>query len=254
MHKQLAAIHAEFGVYPNGFFAIPDSCNIVSRLSTIPELDYLYQFYYDYRLAYESESQKFKVASSSTKVTKVSRWIDLPYVGENSVIRGRAKYFFIFEGSLQKSDHLSITVLSCLWPLENPELYKDIFKTFWQRPAAYKYIVDRLGINKNIAKNSYVTDAVRVVTKDKKSDILKNRALLEREINLLSPEHVILVGGTAKKIIGEKELSECSSQYFHVPFPTKRWPSRLEDNNKRYFELHKLLGSLTILKRKESSK
>jgi len=44
---------------------------------------------------------------------------------------------------------------------------------------------------------------------------------LQREIGLLNPKLVVLVGKTAAKTIGNEAQKEERNRYFAVPFPTK---------------------------------
>lgn len=151
--QTLAQIHAQFGIYDSKMFSVPDSQNIIYRISSIPELTYLHQFYVDYQREYLTELQKCPGQSTALKLTNVSRSVDLPFIGETAIATGRAKYMFVFEGSLSPAGRLCVTVLSCLWPLTSLQPLQDIFRTFW--PSTYDYIVDCLGINVEIAKWSY---------------------------------------------------------------------------------------------------
>jgi hypothetical protein len=56
--QTLAQIHAEFGIYDRDIFSVSDAQNIIYRISSIPELAYLYQFYMDYRREYLTALQK----------------------------------------------------------------------------------------------------------------------------------------------------------------------------------------------------
>jgi hypothetical protein len=160
----------------------------------------------------------------------------LPYIGEDVIESESSKYMFVFEGSLSQSDRLSITVLSCLWPLANFQPIQPIFQMFWSSP--YFYIVECLGITPNIARNSYVVDAGRIGTESGRQDRPKNRELLEREIELLKPELVVLVGETAADTIGNKTQRKNESLYFKVPCPTKRRSKKdIEKAKVKYKEL-----------------
>lgn len=81
-------------------------------------------------------------------------------------------------------------------------------------------------------------DAVRIGTPAGKQDRPQNRELLDREIELLNPELVVLIGRTAAGTIENKTLRERRSLYFEVPFPTKRRSKEdLERANQKYEEL-----------------
>jgi len=235
----LAQIHAEFGIYDSAMFSVPDSNDIVHRISSIPELAHLHQFYVDYRREYITELQNRPDQRSALRLTGIARSVDLPFIGDAVVETGQAKYLVIFEGSLSRSDHLSITVLSCLWLLDQHTISRDIFQSFWGgRRHAYDYIHKCLGMNAGIARHCYITDAVRIGKPNGKQDRLQNRQLLKREIELLSPELVVLVGKSAADTIGNEDQREHSSLYCRVPFPTKRRSRQdVEKANRQYDEL-----------------
>lgn len=223
--EKLAEIHSEFGIYDSDTFNVRDSSmNIIDRISNIKELDYLHRFYLDYKTAFITKWNKQSDQHPISRATNVSRSVDLPFIGESVIQTRRAKYIFVFEGSLSPPDRLSVTVLSCLWPLEgliDQEPHQGIFRTFWQSP--YDYIVECLGINVEIAKHSYVVDAVRIGKQDgRQQDRKKNRKLLKQEIDLLDPELVVLVGRTAAVTLGKEAQEEQGRCYVEVPFPTKR--------------------------------
>jgi hypothetical protein len=247
MHKELAEIlaqcHAEFGIYDEGMFNASDSHNIVHHISSIPDLAYLRKFYLDYQRKYIDRWKSRVVQPRVNRSTNVSRNVDLPFIGEAVIKSGSAKYMFVFEGSLSQSNRLSITVLSCLWPIANFQPIQSIFQMFWSSP--YFYIVECLGITPSIARNSYVVDAVRIGTENGRQDRQKNRELLKREIELLNPEIVILVGGTAADTIGNKTQRENESLYFKAPFPTKRRSKQdIEKAKGKYEELRIRLRKL----------
>lgn len=239
----LAREHAKFGVFSEEMFAIPGSNNITHQISSIMELAYLYKFYAVYQREYVTERERQSDQSPVNRSTNVSRSVDLLFIGQNVIKTGFAKYMFVFEGSLSRTDKLSITVLSCLWPLASFQPIQSIFQTFWSSP--YFYIVECLGITPEIARCSYVVDAVRIGTEHRRPDHQKNRELLEREIELLKPEIVVLVGGTAANTIGKKAQRVNHGLYFKVPFPTKRRPRQdIEKAKARYEELRNQLRML----------
>jgi len=112
----------------------------------------LSNFYNKYKEEYLNIVQPQQDQSSSEP-----RSIDLPFIGETVCKNKKAKYFFIFQGTLQKPDRLSVTVLSCLWGINSSEI--DLFQTFWL--STYHYIVRLFDLNSQIAKQSYVVDAKR---------------------------------------------------------------------------------------------
>jgi len=242
MQNQLAQLHAEFGIYPKDVFGLPDSQNIISRLSSIPELQYLHHFYLDYQQTYKAQSPKRSNKRSVVKSTSLSRSYELPFVGQSVVQSGHAKYMFVFQGSLQKQEFLSVTVLSCLWPLGSSYLQNDIFDVFWPgRKNIYEHIVKSLGITQAVAKCAYVVNALRIETEDKILALHQNRDLLQREIALLDPELVVLLGGAASKTIGHNAKKEDKGFYRVVPFPTMFDSERnIVTANYHYKKLRKL--------------
>lgn len=219
--ERLAEIHGEFGIFDSPMLSRDESKDIIHHISGIPELAYLHKFYTDYVGALTAESGKGQGQAPISHHTNVSRSVDLPFVGESVIQEGRANYFFVFEGSLSERGCLSVTVLACLWPLEAVAgSFHGIVRAFW--PSRYDLIVDHLGIKPEIAKRSYVVDAVRIAIQGgKKPDREQNRKLLKQEIDLLEPRLVVLVGRTAEQTIGNAAQREKRSRYFAVPFPTK---------------------------------
>jgi hypothetical protein len=219
--QMLAEIHSNFGIFDRASFRVDDSENIIHHLSGIPELAYLHQFYLDYKSALEAEFGKRQGQVRQPLRTKVAKSVDLPFIGESVIQTGHAKYLFVFEGSLASTEKLSVNVLACLWPLEGMAgPLHGIRRKFWCSP--YDYIVDRLSITSEVAKHSYVVDAVRIgIPGGKKPDREQNRRLLQQEIDLLKPRLVVLVGKTAERTIWNKTQKGEEGRYFPVPFPTK---------------------------------
>jgi len=234
--KILAQIHAEFGIYDSETFNVSTSRNIIYRISSIPELANLHQFYVDYQREYLTELQRRPNQHFTSKVTNVSKSVDLPFIGDAIIETGQAKYLFVFEGSLSPSEYLTVTVHSCLWPLDQHAIPLGIQSIFGKHRHLYDYRNKCLGINPSIARHSYVTDAVRIGKPNGQPDHPQNRQLLKREIEQLNPELVVLVGGTAAGTIGDE--AESNTLYFKVPFPTKRRSkSDVEKANEKYEEL-----------------
>ncbi len=242
MQSQLAQLHAEFGIYQKDAFNLPDSQNIISRISSIPELECLHQFYLEYQKAYKAQLQKRSKKKNATKITSTSRSIELPFVGESVIQLGHAKYMFVFQGALQEQQFLSVTVLSCLWPLGDSYVQNDIFQVFWPgRKNIYERIVKSLGITPAVANCAYVVNALRIETEDKISDLHQNRDILQREITLLDPELVVLLGGAASRTIGHNAQKEHKGLYRSVPFPTMFDSERnITMATHQYKKLHKL--------------
>jgi uracil-DNA glycosylase len=73
---------------------------------------------------------------------------------------------------------------------------------------------------------------------DGTQDRQQNRRLLQREIEQLSPELVVLIGKHAAATVEKKTLREYCNLYFKVPFPTKRRSiAYKEEANRKYDEL-----------------
>ena len=245
--EKLAKIHGEFGIFDTASFSVDDSKNIILHLSGIPELAYLHQFYLDYKSALETGFRERQGQVRQPLRIKVARSVDLPFIGESVIQTGHAKYLFVFEGSLSPTEKLSVNVLACLWPLEGTAgPLQRIVRAFW--PSRYDLIVECLGIKREIAKHSYVVDAVRIGMQDgEKPDRERNRELLKEEIGLLNPKLVVLVGKKADKTIGEEAQEEEGRDYFAVPFPTK---ARSEQDTKKakqkYEELKRKYQELQV--------
>lgn len=241
LSKKLAKIHAEFGIYDNKSFDAPNDMNIIYQISSVPKLANLRQFYVDYQREYINESQRRPHQTNTLHETNVSKTVDLPFAGDVVIETGKAKYLFVFEGSLAPPIYLTITLHSCFWLLgPNPSEFPLSIQTIMGGgKSIYSKRYKWLGINPIIAANSYVTDAVRLGKTNGEPDYSQNRYLLKREIELLNPELVVLAGKKAEKTIGDE--SESNPLYFKVPFPGQ-WT--MIDKNKAIFEeLRKRLSS-----------
>jgi hypothetical protein len=228
----LGRLHAEFRIFPTALFDAKDPKNIIRRLSEIGELGYLCQFYADY----ESEYRRAGVGEVEP-LASGARSADLPYIGEKALESGQARFMFVFQGSLGEPNQLSTTVLSCLWPVESFGPIQRLFCTFW--PTTYFNIVRGLGMTVEIAEKAYVVDAVRTPEKE------NNRKLLRREIDLLQPELIVLVGGEAERTIGSAALDAEPDRYFRVNFPNNgRDKERIAADEVLFAELRRRLQEL----------
>ena len=74
-----------------------------------------------------------------------------------------------------------------------------------------------------------------------------NRGLLRREIGLLTPELVVLVGGEAKRIIGREALEAEPHRYCAVNFPNNgRDETRKAADEKGFKELRRRLENWSL--------
>lgn len=236
---ELAGLHAEFGLYDPAMFAVEKENNIIERLSEIAELDYLQQFYNDYESHYIEAFRTRSDPTPSLRLTRVSRSVDLPYIGEIANRNHRAKVMMVFEGSLSDQKRLSVTVLACLWPITPAKPIHQIFTTFW--PSRYDDLVRYLCVSAQVAREVYVVDAVRIGNDKGKSDLKKNRLLLEREIELVNPELIVLVGNMSDHIA--KNAQKVNRRTFvKVPYPAKwRKKEKVASDDEKYETLCKRL-------------
>lgn len=240
--KILAQIHADFGIYHPKIFNAAKDKNIIYQISTIPELAYLHQFYVDYQNEYLTELQRRPNQHFAQNVTNVSTSIDLPFVGNTVIETGKAKYFFVLEGSLASPDYLTVAFHSCFWPLGSDwhQFPTYIQSLMGNGKGKYRYRYECLGISPKIIRDLYLIDAIRIGTSDGKKDYKQNRELLKREIEQLNPELVVLAGKEAAKIIGNE--ADSNPLYFKVTFPTWQLKSDVKEKaNKEYEELHRRL-------------
>jgi len=91
-------------------------------------------------------------------------------------------------------------------------------------------------MNSRIARQCYVTDAVRIGKPNGRPDRVLNRQLIKSEIKALRPELVVLVGKTASNTIESECEGTHRSSYFCVPFPTKRRSRHDVEKAKRIYE------------------
>lgn len=229
MIKDLVPLHLEFGLY-NGFPIKQGTWvpKIVNMLSKDTETKYLADFHLDYLNLYRTQLAHVNHNPTlNSSVTGVSRAVDLPYIGSEAIKIGNARYFLVFEGSLGNPYEPSITVLSCLWSTNCTKAKENILSEFWHGKGkrSFEFIVKCLGMNKSIAKECFVTDAVRIANENEKPYLKKNRELLHREIEIMNPEYVILLGSKAKQTYG-RNPNNTSRKVVYLPFPTKNYKSK----------------------------
>jgi hypothetical protein len=216
----LAELHSRYQVYAESQVNGDVEPNIIQDLRTIEGLEYMAAFYDEYVQTY-LESSNF---DSSPFLKGAARSTDLPFIGRRVCESGHAKYMFVFEGSLQETTCLSMTVLSCFWIFTDIEPLQGTMTKYWRRLKRYQRIIDDLGITPAIAEQSYVVDAFRIPNHRGTRDTKQNRALLQEEIRVLDPEIIVLVGNTAKDVAATLVVGE-SSRFHHVPFPADRVPT-----------------------------
>ena len=97
--------------------------------------------------------------------------IDLPFIGEKAIYNEQIDFMFYFEGSRQEKDKISITVLSHLWLTEDDTIInKFLGETKWWTKANFLNIKNRLRIDSEIIKRSYISDSVRFENDKKKQE------------------------------------------------------------------------------------
>lgn len=216
--QTLAQIHSQYTIYASPLIEQRVETNIIQEIHKEPQLRYLADFYENYLESYKKSLTK---SLQALCLTGDARSTDLPFLGPDVVKTGRAKYMFVFVGSLQSPSILSTTVLSCFWLLETPN--DLLMRKFWPKVSTYHRIVRDLGITPEIANKVYVTDVFRIGNKNKNPDARRNRALLFEEIGLLNPDLVVLVGSLPRYIVGDKRMGE-DKRIVHVPFPADAVP------------------------------
>ena len=153
---------------------------------------------------------------------------------------GQAKYMFVFQGSLARPELLAAPCSLAFG--HSTSVYSPVISSSpfgLARRHAYDYIYKCLGMNSAIARHSHITSAVRMGKLDGTQDRQQNRRLLQREIEQINPELVVLVGSHASATVGDKIQREHRSLYFNqTPFPTKgRSIADVEKENRKYDEL-----------------
>ena len=225
--EHLAKIHAKYGIYSETQINGDVDENILDYFEGKAELNYLKEYYKGYLAHYEKE-QKGGWSNNTFTDDNLSRSTDLPFIGTEVLEKGKANYFFIFKGSLQKPEKLSMTVLSCLWLYKDITPHIKILNQFWPRTQNYHPLVANLGITPQVARNSYVTDFARVANVNGRRDTRKSKEVLLAEIELLKPEIVVLVGAEPRDAFF-KEINDTPERYIHVPFSLKGVPKQTQE-------------------------
>jgi hypothetical protein len=241
LSKKIAELHSGYSVYDSGVLNSTTG-NIFLALNNFPEFDYLATFYKDYIINYPETNAK-----STNDYRAKSK--DLFFIGDRVIEKDSCKFFFVFEGSLSSIEKLSITVLSHLWLLENSDPIIQAFcgKDKWWSFHNYRGIKDKLKINREIARHSYVVDAIRLgldeqLKNTKTSNQLKiekNRELIYKEIILLKPKLVICVGTAAQSIVGMKYLDQ-NTKFHFIRFP------KYHKETKAYEDLFRIMQKITL--------
>ena len=147
-----------------------------------------------------------------------------------------------FKERCKNNNFLALPCSRAYGLLATPTIQNDIFQVFWPgRKNIYERIVKSLGITPAVANCAYVVNALRIETEDKISDLHQNRDILQREITLLDPELVLLLGGAASRTIGHNAQKEHKGLYRSVSFPTMFDSERnITMATHQYKKLHKL--------------
>jgi len=129
MYKELAGIHAQYCIYPDTLMSKDVDRTIIDRIDKYYELKYLSNFYRNYMNEYNNLIFGKNLLLSRGNLTGAARSVDMPYMGSNVLYNNKAKYMFVFEGSLHEDYQLSITVLACFWIYESTLKYKRLINT-----------------------------------------------------------------------------------------------------------------------------
>ena len=224
MISSLATLHRKYGIFDEFPICRNDWLPVmIEAFKEHEDLGYLHSYYVDY---FEQYRELPAESSNSGELTGVARTVDLQFIGKNVIKTKKSKYFIVFEGSLADVAEPSMTVLSCLWATDDPSLQADIMRRFWpgKGKSSYDFIVKCLSMKPEVASDVFVTDAVRIANSSGKPALKMNRDLLHREISILNPEYVVLLGSTAKNVYG-KVSSELDYEVVELPFPTKNYRS-----------------------------
>ncbi|MEX3621473.1 hypothetical protein [Viridibacillus arvi] len=234
INHKLAKMHSSYGVYSEQQINGVLDANIISDLKHVSELRYLTTFYREYFNHYKKlmgESWKHQTFDGDS----IARSTDLPFIGNKVIDQEKADYIFVFKGSLQKENKLSMTVLSCFWLFQNVDIYKPFFDRYWPNTQNYHPLVKNLGITRDIADKSYVTDFARIANENGNRDVKKCKQLLIEEINILNPKLIILVGSEPRNAF-KTEISEQPETYMSVPFSLRGVPTKTQIEGPKLYE------------------
>jgi len=216
----LGEIHNESGLFSKTVFdQVKKENNIIEYLDDFPYL----RIFYDKYIEQFGENNPNKI----DRAEAIN--VDLPFIGEKAIYNEQIDFMFYFEGSRQKKDKISITVLSHLWLTEDDAIInKFLGKTKWWTKANFLNIKNRLAIDNRITERSYISDAVRF-----ENDEI-NRNLIYEEIKLFKPKLVVCVGSKARDLVGDFPVKS-----HYVKFP------KYHNDNDIYKELNEILEKLS---------
>ncbi|WP_423148634.1 hypothetical protein [Rubrolithibacter danxiaensis] len=223
--RKLADLHSEYKVYTRTQLTTSSNNIICSLSSSFP---YLYNFYQNYIEVFSNEVE------NRIKDDKRVRSTDLPFIGEDVVSTGEAKFFFVFEGSLSDKNKLSITALAHLWLTEESEIISSFSERWWKKHL-YNNVHKHLDIKSEIATQSYVFDARRTPSND--------QDLIYREIEMLKPKLVVCIGTTARETVGMRYIKQ-DAKFHYVRFPKYIPEGQKEKICKSYKELREILDNV----------
>jgi len=243
--EELASVHSEFGLYPrllsDRYSQIPPEYNIVERLRGIAAgkpIASVYDKYITHYRTHAKGGQPLNVFAAGG----VAKNVDLFSIGDSVLDNGQACLMFVFLGSLSDHEKLSVNVLSCLWALDcfntrvdrlslksrslelMPTEFQEIAKNFWPQTHKFTMMMNSLRITPDVARRSYVVDAVRVPYREGKRRGKRNskacQELLKREVDILRPRFIIAVGKKAYDYL--EYLEKAVPKRFTDPVPTVR--------------------------------
>ena len=231
--RKLSHIHAKYDVYSENQIKGNVKESIIEDIRLIPRLKYLANYYDTYFDEYQKQIEG-NWNNNTFKGDSIARSTDLPFIGSDVLESGTANYLFVFKGSLQSIEKLSMTVLSCFWIFNNNLQYQNIFNKYWPSQN-YNLLLENLGITPEIAKKSYVTDFARIPHNKGTRDTKKCRALLLDEIEILKPNLVILVGAEPRNVF-ISELERNPDKFITVPFSLKGVPKKTQEEGPLMYE------------------
>ncbi|MDI3544688.1 MAG: hypothetical protein PWQ43_124 [Rikenellaceae bacterium] len=220
----LGEIHNESGLFSkNVFDQVKKENNIIEYLDDFPYL----------RIFYDKYIEQFD-ENNPNKIDRAEAInIDLPFIGEKAIYNEQIDFMFYFEGSRQDKDKISITVLSHLWLIEDEAIInKFLGENKWWTKENFSNIKNRLLIDSEIIKRSYISDAVRFENDE------TNRKLICKEIKLFKPKLVVCVGTKARDLVGMRYY-DFPTKFHHVRFP------KYHKDNYIYEELKEILEKLS---------